>query len=112
MKLKYDGKEIEFEEFPIDYDNTVKIRVHDNEKDGEGCWAFLSNADMEKYEDDSCEDVLVAVLANDLLHFYPEQSFGMFIPVKCMGNNRPECDLSKFDMTMKIYHSKKDEMID
>jgi hypothetical protein len=95
------GTEIEFEHFPIKESNQRKLRLHNKGGDSEGIWIALQDKDMEKYEKEYTgkDYETVAILLNNALNFYPNSSWGMYIPVKFRGEDRPECDISLIDFS-------------
>lgn len=99
FKLK-GGKTLDFETFPIKDANFRKIRIHRDGSDGEGLWAAFSDEGVKLYDDDKVSTntpALPVILVNSALNFYPHNSWGLYIPVKLMGGNRPECNLNEME---------------
>lgn len=84
------GDVVEFTPFALNDDHLGKLLLHDDNKDREGPWCYFSPEDWKKYNDPTCSDWGVACLANDALMFYPTRSWGMYIPIRFRGSERPE----------------------
>ena len=83
----------EIEEFELKEGNLKKINLnHDEGLNGEGIWAWLSDADVKKYNEDNKGDYGVAVAANQSLIGIP---WGAFFPFQFMGSTRPVCNIDK-----------------
>lgn len=108
-----DNTEVEFSEFELKDCNLRKIRLHRNGQDGEGLWAFFSDADVERYDNDAVSSKYdtVAVLANAPLMFWPSNFWGAFVPIKMMGATRGELNISDLTGT-PLFHSKRYEAED
>lgn len=100
------GKTLEFETFPTNINNLRKIRIHRDGTDGESLWAYFSDAGAKAYDDDTArtsEYAFPVILANSALNFYPNNSWGLYIPVRMMGPQRPECNLNDVDFSKPIF---------
>jgi hypothetical protein len=94
---------LEFETFALKEANYRKVRIHNNGEDSEGIWACFSDEGIKAYTNDtlpSNEHTFPAILVNSALFFYPRNSWGLYIPVKMMGPNRPECNIADLDGAM------------
>lgn len=93
------GKAIQFEEFIPKEKNLIKVRLHDNGVNGEGIWACLRDEDMEDYQNGvtDSEPIRLATLRNAPLNYYPDNNWGMVIPVRFDGEMRPEFDINWLD---------------
>jgi hypothetical protein len=87
------------EEFQPKESNLIKVRLHTNGENGEGIWACVNDETKKLHDDDSFTSgyEFYATLRNDALAFYPNQSWGMVIPIKFNANERPECDIKEID---------------
>jgi hypothetical protein len=90
-----DKTKFEFDPFPVKDENMRKIRIHVNGEDGEGIWAAFSDEGVKKYDSDVRGETIPAILVNDALAFYPNRSWGLYLPVVLQGGSRPDCDISK-----------------
>lgn len=97
---------IEFESFIPKQSNLIKVRLHTNDKDPEGIWACVSDTDIEDYKngvvDKGDYPIRVATLRNAALAFHPANSWGLCIPVKFKGSERPECNLDWVDSSSTV----------
>ncbi len=50
----------------------------------------------------------VCILQNSALHFYPMNSWGLYVPVRFNGNTRPILDLAHMDGDMHFCKERKD----
>ena len=98
LSIKYDGEEITFKHFAPKETNLIKIRIHDDGKDGEGIWACVSDEDRKKYDDETnTTDLIMVNLRNTSLYGIP---WGCYVPAKCNGSDRPQCDINMIDGSM------------
>lgn len=99
------GTEITVEDFQPNESNLIKVRLHNNDEDVEGIWACLNDEIFKQYQDNShtSDYEYYATLRNDAVGFYPRKSWGMIIPIKFNGSERPDCniDIIDFDKTQK-----------
>jgi hypothetical protein len=105
------GEEIQYEEFQPSNKNLIKVKLHINEENVENIWAVLDDATMQIYNKDTNSDYkYFAVLRNHAIAFYPNPSWGMVIPIKFNGTERPECDINIIDFD-KTVENNDDDMI-
>lgn len=89
------GKKIEFEKFTPKQSNLIKVRLHNNDNDTEGIWACVSDKDFEDIQNNVSDSgpTRIANLRNSALMFYPNNSWGWYIPIQLNGSNRADCDV-------------------
>ncbi len=95
----------EFEEFELKEQNWVKINLTESGGlNGEGIWAWLSDADLVKHNADNKDGYGIAVAANQSLSGIPWKGY---FPFKFNGENRPTCNMSAYVNldAEPIYHS-------
>lgn len=87
---------IEFETFIPKESNLIKVSLHSNGNDIEGIWACISDKDKADYDNNvsDSEPTRVATLRNSAVMFYPNNSWGLCVPIKFKGTERPECDVT------------------
>ena len=92
-------KPLEFTEFPLNEKNSRKINMTRGGKDSEGLWAAFSDDDLKKYDGNarSQEYATVCILMNAPIHFYPNNLWGVYMPVKFNGDLRPSVDINDLD---------------
>jgi len=92
-----DGRSLTFSPFSYDQRHLGKVQLLVPVGPNEGIWVCFTEAGKQKYEDDTCHDLIVGMLANDALCLQPTPSWGMYIPVQLNGSNRPYCDMEWID---------------
>lgn len=81
-----------------------KVRIHRDGGDGEGLWAAFSDEGLKDYADDNSHGkVIPCILVNSAINFYPNNSWGLYIPVTTNGSTRPECNLNQVDFKTPIF---------
>lgn len=92
-------KPLEFMEFPLNEKNSRKINLNRGGKESEGLWAAFSDADLKKYDGNvrSPGYAAVCILMNAPIHFYPNNLWGVYMPVKFNGDLRPSVDINDLD---------------
>ena len=59
---------------------------------GEGVWGWASPEDKKKYEDDTYEGKITAILLNNPLEYFGVLRWGVEVQLKCHGDCRPTLD--------------------
>lgn len=110
IELKNGQAPVEFSEFELKDENLRKIRIHWDNQDAEGLWAYFSDADVKRYDSDARSTVYdaVVVLANAPIMFYPNNFWGAYVPIKLMGSVRGELNVADLEGT-PLFHSKRYE---
>lgn len=105
--------ELEFSEFELNDKNLRKININYDGKDGEGLWAYFSDVDVKRYDNNERTSTysIVVVLANAPVMFYPNNFWGAFVPIKLEGSTRATLNVADLDGT-PLFHSKRMEMDD
>ena len=67
--------------------NIPSTRANYENGNGEGCWALITEKDVEKYEDDNCTDAFKAVLANYSVYY--DIPAGTVLPCHFNKEHRP-----------------------
>lgn len=96
FKFKNGQKPLAYEEFPINDNNLRKINIVRDGKESEGVWAAFSDEGVKQYDSDkrTSEYACPCILQNSALHFFPMNSWGLYVPVKFNGSTRPILDLA------------------
>jgi len=101
------GTSFNFEKFEPKQANQIKVNINrDGSLNGEGCWACISDDDLNVYMDNTTTDVemtRVCILRNKSL---AGPLWGEYLPYKLNGNNRPSCGLDLIDVekSPRIYN--------
>jgi len=105
------GEEIDVEGFQPKQFNLIKIRLHKDDEFGEGVWTCLDDETKKLHDDNTYQSDYIhyATLRNDAFYFQFE-SWGLIIPIKFNGNERPECNISIVDFE-KIKNENNGELI-
>jgi hypothetical protein len=108
-----DGTTIEVKDFVPTSAQLIKVRLHRSDTNAEGLWAVIDEDTFKVYEKNGYSGYeYSASLRNAPLAFYPMNAWGLVIPIKMMGSNRPECDLDKFDIDKTIKNNIVDGLSD
>lgn len=59
---------------------------------GEGVWGWVSSEDKNKYNDNSYEGKITAILLNTPLEYFGVLRWGMEVQLQCHGDCRPTLD--------------------
>ena len=94
--INYDGEPVEYVGFDPLSSCQVKVRIVGWEGESEGIWACLDPKDKADYDDDVTDNVSsqprFAILRNHSLFGI---AWGVYIPVRFKGSDRPECELAR-----------------
>ena len=88
-----------FTEFPLVEQNARKINMVRGGKESEGVWAAFDEVGLAQYDGNARTDgyAAVCILMNPPLHFYPNNLWGVYMPVKFNGEGRPTVDIDDLD---------------
>ncbi len=89
------GKELDVVDFQPKNTNLIKVKLHNNNDDVESIWAVVDEETMKKYNNDIITNgyEYYASLRNSAVAFYPNNSWGLIIPIKFNGSDIPECNI-------------------
>lgn len=92
-------KPLEFNEFPLDEKKARKINMTRGGKDSEGLWAAFDDTGLTQHDGNARTDgyAAVCILLNPPLHFYPNNLWGVYMPVRFNGMERPSVDINDLD---------------
>lgn len=102
------GVVIDVYDFDPKSKNLIKVDLHFDGKDHEGIWAVVPDELKTKHNDDNETGYGFASLRNHALAFYPNESWGLVIPIKFRGSDRPECDMSLIKDGIEMLWNKKE----
>lgn len=110
FKFKNGQAPLDFEEFPLKEENLRKINLVWDGADSEGVWAAFSDEGVKQYDANTNSTTYtgVCILQNSALHFYPMNSWGLYVPVRFNGNTRPTLDLAHMDGDLIFCKERKD----
>lgn len=92
------GKTIEFEPFPYDEKNLIKLNLNrDGKANGEGIWVVISEKDRIDHDANKSGGMFVGKLVNHAIRFYPNASWGLYVVGEFRGFNRPVANLNWVD---------------
>ena len=108
LNLK-NGKVIEVFDFQPKSTNLIKVDLHIEGDAHEGIWAVIPDEFQKMYKNDNEEESYAfASLRNDAVAFYPHPSWGLIIPIRFRGEQRPECDLTWIVEDTEMIYNRKD----
>lgn len=71
----------------------IKFNIPDEDNiqslNGEGVWGWVTPENKEKYNDDSYNGSITAILLNQPLNYYGKLNWGDEVILNCHGNSRP-----------------------
>lgn len=74
----------------------IKFNIPDEDRInnlyGEGVWGWATQEDKEKYDDNTYEGKIVAILLNTSLNYYGILKWGDEVVLQCHGDNAPTLD--------------------
>lgn len=74
----------------------IKFNIPDEDNitnlNGEGVWGWVVEEDKEKYNDDSFNGNITAILLNQPLNYYGMLNWADEVVLKCHGSSRPTLD--------------------
>ena len=79
----------------------IPNKPYDTDGNGEGVWGWVDPETKQRYEDDSYNGQIQAILCNNPFTDYGVLRWGMLVQLKCHGPYRPSLDMEWLDNIIK-----------